>query len=188
MRSREGSNGQGYAVRAARAEDASRIAAIHVRAWQVAYRTLMPDDVLDGLSVPERARFWEKRLAEGATSVLVAEEEGVDGWLAYGSSRDDDADGMVSEIYGLYVDPSVWGRGAGTSLWEEARSRLLGAGVSGVTLWVIEANARARRFYERAGFARDGAPSKELQRHGVALSEVRYGIALGATAQHPERG
>jgi RimJ/RimL family protein N-acetyltransferase len=31
------------------------------------------------------------------------------------------------------------------------------AGYSSVTLWVLRDNRRARRFYERAGFAPDGA-------------------------------
>ena len=41
-----------------------------------------------------------------------------------------------------------------------------------IMLWVLEDNARARRFYERAGFAPDGA------RHGLpdlgGVTEIRY--------------
>jgi RimJ/RimL family protein N-acetyltransferase len=46
-----------------------------------------------------------------------------------------------------------------------------GAGYLSVTLWVLRDNRRARRFYERAGFAPDGA-SNVLDRLG-GVTEVR---------------
>ena len=36
-------------------------------------------------------------------------------------------------------------------------ARSSGAGYRSITLWVLRDNQRARRFYERAGFAPDGA-------------------------------
>lgn len=38
-------------VRTARPTDAAAMGALVVRAWQAAYRGLMPDDYLDGLTV-----------------------------------------------------------------------------------------------------------------------------------------
>ena len=43
---------------------------------------------------------------------------------------------------------------------------------------MLEANARARRFYERAGFAPDGARHVLDDLDGV--TEIRYRRALGA--------
>jgi RimJ/RimL family protein N-acetyltransferase len=43
-------------------------------------------------------------------------------------------------------------------------------------LWVLRDNTRARRFYERAGFAPDGA-TDVLDRLG-GVTEVRYRRAL----------
>ena len=37
--------------------DAAAIAAVHVRAWQVAYRGIVADAILDGLTVPDRERM-----------------------------------------------------------------------------------------------------------------------------------
>jgi hypothetical protein len=42
------------ATRAAAIEDALAIGAIHVRAWQAAYRDIMPSSLLDALLLMER--------------------------------------------------------------------------------------------------------------------------------------
>ena len=52
-------------------------------------------------------------------------------------------------------------------------------------LWVLEANTRARRFYERAGFALDGGWQSEEIATGVFLDEVRY---RGDLENLPRRG
>jgi len=41
-------------IRPATPEDARAIAEVHVASWRYAYRGLLPDDVLDRLSVEER--------------------------------------------------------------------------------------------------------------------------------------
>jgi RimJ/RimL family protein N-acetyltransferase len=40
-------------------------------------------------------------------------------------------------------------------------------------LWVLADNARARRFYDKGGFAPDGATQEE-EYDGTLLTEVRY--------------
>ena len=48
-------------------------------------------------------------------------------------------------------------------------------------LWVVEGNARARRFYEREGWAPDGA-AKEDEFGGQVVREVRYRRRLSGAA------
>lgn len=50
---------------------------------------------------------------------------------------------------------------------------------SRATLWVLETNERARRFYEIAGWLPDGATKTEM-RGSVELREVRYHASLTA--------
>ena len=69
----------GVAVQVRRAvpEDAAPTVAVHVRAWQVAYRGLMPDQVLDGLSVAQRERTLRQALTgEESPPVDGAVEDG----------------------------------------------------------------------------------------------------------------
>ena len=49
----------------------------------------------------------------------------------------------------------------------------LSADYGAALLWVLEDNPRARRFYERAGWAPDGVRKAE-ERFGVRAAEVRY--------------
>jgi ribosomal protein S18 acetylase RimI-like enzyme len=51
-------------------------------------------------------------------------------------------------------------------------------GFATASLWVLEDNPRAQRFYEREGWARDGG-LREEEFLGVSISEVRYRITLG---------
>ena len=45
-------------MRDARAGDVDEIGRVHVRAWQAAYRGVMPDEYLDGLEIGDRVAMW----------------------------------------------------------------------------------------------------------------------------------
>jgi ribosomal protein S18 acetylase RimI-like enzyme len=160
-------------VRRAVPNDAAPIAAVHVRAWQVAYRGLMPDEVLDGLSVEQREAMWRQALtAEERPAVYAAvEEEAVVGFCAITApSRDDDAEDGVAEIAAIYVDPGVWRTGVGRALMDVALENLRAGGWRWVTLWVLAENRQAREFYSRYGLEPDGA---QMTRDGSGEKEVR---------------
>ena len=55
---------------------------------------------------------------------------------------------------------------------DHAVEELVQAGRDDVSLWVLEANDRARRFYATVGFGPDGA--RMLRDFGVPVAEVRY--------------
>jgi len=168
-------------IRPAVPGDAAAVAAVHVASWQGAYRGVFPDDVLDGPELAvNRLRGWERLLGEpGPRAVdLVAEDDGgqIVGLLHAGPTRDDDGPG-TAEVVAIYTSPDAWGTGAGRELMTAALDLLGRAGYADVTLWVLDSNDRARRFYERAGFAADGG-SKEEALRGTPVREVRYRRAL----------
>ncbi len=47
-----------------------------------------------------------------------------------------------------------------------------------MTLWVMTDNDRARRFYERLGFAADGAERSNTRLIGTPFAELRYRKAI----------
>jgi ribosomal protein S18 acetylase RimI-like enzyme len=172
----------GTVIRAAHVADAPQIAVVHVRSWQVAYRGLLPQAYLDGLDPVQRVGRWERSLAEandGRNGVLVADAGGsLLGFVEYSPSRDGDADqARVGEIGAIYLLPSFWGKGVGRRLMGAALARLAEARFDQVTLWVLDSNARARRFYEAGGWLTDGAQKIEESR-GFPVAQVRYKRSL----------
>ena len=152
-------------VRPATLEDAAAIAEIHVRSWQEGYRGLLPDELLDGLSVERRRSDWETWLGPDGESVLalVAEDDAgsVGGFCALAaSSRDEDAP-TAAEITALYVEPARWRTGTATALLGDALERLRQEGRTEVIAWVIDGNTPALAAYARLGFAPDGAAKRE---------------------------
>jgi len=166
-------------VRPARIDDAARIAEIHVLGWQGGYRGLMPQDFLDSLDPAPRLARWIQSLRGADWSrggcLVVADDDGMlAGFANVGQSRDDDAaSGKVGEVMAIYLAPDAWGKGFGRELMTAALAQLAKLGYDEVTLWVLDTNARAQRFYEAAGFRLDGAVKVDGS-HGFPLREVRY--------------
>ena len=169
-------------IRLATPADAHGIAAVHVRGWQEAYRGLMPQPVLDELSITDRAEGWRQILAarergdepEGARShALVAVDLATDqvlGWATYGEPREHGA--HEGELWGLYAHPELWSRGVGHALLVAVEDRLRADGAGSAYLWVLEGNDRAATFYERHGWIEDGEVKVE-ERPGLRLHERR---------------
>ncbi|MBT2397100.1 GNAT family N-acetyltransferase [Streptomyces sp. ISL-100] len=134
------------------------------------------------MSVEEDAARRRACLAQGdgAGRDVVAERDGqVIGWGCYGAYREEDSPTADAELYALYVLPEHHRTGAGRALTAELLARAAADGHPRMLLWVLTENARARRFYEKAGFAPDGAEAP-FDVHGVAVPETRYARRLSA--------
>jgi GNAT superfamily N-acetyltransferase len=170
-------------VRDATPADAQGLATVHVVSWRAAYRGLIPDDVLAGLSVPERERIWSDRLvnSEPRTSVVVAiDARRVVGFAAVGPPvvAADRADPTVGDLYALYLDPGHWGRGVGAPLHAAALDRLVAHGFTRAGLWILDGNQRAERFYLRHGWTDTGRTQIDRGPHDGALAERRMQRSL----------
>jgi GNAT superfamily N-acetyltransferase len=165
-------------LRPAEPADALAVARAHVRSWQVAYRTLIPDDYLDRLRPEDRAKKYTFGSPDPLQPwTIVAVEAGlIRGFAATAPTCEPERPGY-GELSALYVDPDQWGRGIGALLVSAARARLFDLGFRNALLWVLAGNLRAERFYridrwEPDGLRRAGAV------WGVTVDEIRYQRAL----------
>jgi GNAT superfamily N-acetyltransferase len=160
------------AIRRARPGDERALAALHVHGWQWGYRDQLPGAALAAIDVDARARFWARILTgELPGQVWLAEADGAAvGLVSAGPARAPEAAPDDRELYALYVAEAVAGTPVGHRLLTTALAAMPGARVA---LWVLEPNARARRFYERAGFRADGTVKHETW-HGAPLLQLRY--------------
>ena len=73
-----------------------------------------------------------------------------------GPTGDDETPAGTGELFAIYLAEHAAGTGIGATLLERAERQLRDEGFSRATLWVLETNDRARRFYERHGWVWDG--------------------------------
>ncbi len=164
-------------LRIARLTDAPAVARVHVRSWDVAYRSIMPDDVIARTTLAWRTGWWSAEIARREWPVFMLEERGeIVGFCHVTASRDPDADPRtVGEVPSLHVLPHLRGQGHGRILLDRALAELRGRGYAECTLWVLEENRPARAFYEKLGWRFDGG---RMLYSGTEVPEVRYRIAV----------
>lgn len=164
-------------IRDARPADAARLAEIQAVSWQAAYRGLLSDAFLDGLTATTRLDWWESRLARipPRWAVLVTEDQGsVTGFVTIGHCDDDDRRAPdAGELYAMYVDPTRWGVGFGRELLLGAEDRFRIDAYDNASLWVLADNQPARRFYEVGGWRVDEAEKRMIIGFD-AVTAVRY--------------
>jgi len=133
-------------IRETRADEAEALAEIQRDACLTAFAHIFPPDLYP-FPMDEVRERWTTALADPEVSVLVADVDARPVGLA----------GYRLEwLDGLYVVPDVWARGIGRELHDQVLARLRELGSTRCHLWVLEANDRARRFYERHGWRENG--------------------------------
>ena len=100
-------------------EDAHAIGHVHVESWRSSYCEPMPDAVLDGLSVEQRAAFWQK-VIERVEAVFVATDKrgNIVGFVDGGLERER-SPVYTAELYALYLIKEQQGHGYGRALMLE---------------------------------------------------------------------
>jgi len=164
-------------IRRATAQDAETVARIHVESWNVAYRGIMPDAFIAQTDLAYRTGFWAKRIADPEWPVFIIDDAGESvAFCQMIPSPDPDADASrVGHITSLHALPHLRGRGYGTALVDHVRAEFKRRGFAELTLWVLEENLQARRFYEQYGFRLDGGTRTYPK---TDVPEVRYRIAV----------
>ena len=162
-------------TRLARPEDTDEVGRIQVRTWRAAYTGLLPTSTLDSMDPIVQGASWSRVTRPTSVTRLLVAERGdrIVGFAAFGPHREPDLDGSAGELYAIYVEPESWATGAGHALMDATLGGLRDAGWSRAVLKVLEANDRARRFYEREGWVYD-RPTDPFDADGEHVPEVRY--------------
>ena len=164
-------------IRRAVAADAATVGRIHVESWNVAYRGIMPDDVIARTDLAYRTAFWAERIADPEWPVFVLEQarECVAFCQMIPTRDPDDDPTQVGHIASLHVLPELRGHGFGRALMDYVLEEFTHRGFAEVTLWVLEENWKARCFYEQCGLELDGGKRTYPR---TSVPEVRYRLTL----------
>jgi ribosomal protein S18 acetylase RimI-like enzyme len=150
-------------IRPALPTDAQDLAMLGERLWRETYTGLIPASNLElHLAETFGANQQAAELADPTCHTLVIERE--DDLLGYALLRachpehESPAFHFVKplEVARFYVDATLHGRGAARELMTAVLDHAAAAGHDGVWLQVWERNARAIRFYAKAGFTDAG--------------------------------
>ncbi|MBK9080570.1 MAG: GNAT family N-acetyltransferase [Rhizobiales bacterium] len=147
------------------AEDAARL---HCESWRATYRGLLPEALIDALTVERRQAQWRDWLARGEDGLFVAEDEGeaLAGILRVAPAEGTAAQGAETEIDLLHVRADLQGRGVGAALLRAGARWAARERPGPVGLWVIAGNERAARVYARLGARRGLTRAHALLGHG----------------------
>ena len=133
-------------------DDLFAVSNVYEQSWKYAYRGIIPQAYLD--SIP--AGRWASGIArENMKSLLLLENQRIIGTAAICKSRWEEYPNF-GEIVSIYLLPAYMGQGFGKALFRRCTEELHAQGYDKILLWVLEENARARRFYEKNGFFNKG--------------------------------
>jgi ribosomal protein S18 acetylase RimI-like enzyme len=174
-------------VRTASLFDVSAIAALHLASWRTAYRGIVPEAYLRDVTLEGRQARWTRALSAPEsrhTDTLVAVDgDEIVGVCSFAPRQNGTA--STGEIHSLHIQPERRRTRLGTLLLDNAVRRLAERGFVSAVLWVLEANAGARQFYEVLGWLPSGEQRVE-NRDGHAIPEVRYTTVLPHTLVREE--
>jgi len=173
-------------LRLATPDDARSIAKLHAASWRTAYRGMYSDEYLDGPADKDRRKVWKKRFAAPADNqyVLLALEG--DKLLGFVCAFGDQHERWGTLVDNLHVRLDQQGQGLGrrllaaSALW--SRTNYPDALFH---LFVLDGNAKARRFYGHLGGEPVESRTIEPPGGGSILS-WRYawqGASFGALAE-----
>jgi GNAT superfamily N-acetyltransferase len=133
-------------IREARADEGPVLAAVQELASVAALGHIFPPELHPYPRGVVQAH-WGAALDDPAkrTLIAVSEDQPVGAACVY-----------EEWLEGLYVVPEQWGTGLGGRLHDRALEVVRELGSERCHLWVLEDNARARRFYERRGWRENG--------------------------------
>ena len=142
-------------VRLATSCDASDVAEVHMRSWEAAYKDIIPADFIREKNAG-RPALWENILGNDNTTQYIIKKNGnTVGMMGMSVSQDEDVDDGTYELTGLYLLPEYFYQGIGTRAMEVAFEKAQNLEMKDMTVWLLENNHNAKRFYEKCGFVHD---------------------------------
>lgn len=181
-------------VRLASRSDAEALAEVAAATFPLACPPGMPEEDVQAFITTQLSAERFASYLDDPDRILLVEDVGagvpLGGYtmVVLGEPSASDVAGCIrirpsSELSKCYVREDQQGRGIARELLDRTLEEIAGRGVAGVWLGTNEANARAQRFYEKAGFLHVG--TRRFQVGARVEHDVVMELALGRPAQAP---
>ena len=166
-------------LRDATPKDAKALGDVFVQAWRQEHAGLLPQEVLGARSAAQSAANWSRSLTAIAAGertnrfVLAAFRGRSCVGLLVGEQQAGERPAGQGEIVLIQVADGHRRHGVGAALMDAGARRLIALGARSMIVRVLEANAPARRFYERLG-GRLTAETRHVEESGLWFPERLY--------------
>jgi GNAT superfamily N-acetyltransferase len=132
------------AIRPAEGRDAEKIAEIWHLGWHDAHDGHVPSELVE---IRTEASFLDRAPRRISDATVATVDGDVAGFVMV----------VDDEVEQMYVSAAARGTGVADGLMQEAERQVRESGHAKAWLAVVAGNARARRFYERAGWVDEGS-------------------------------
>lgn len=152
-------------------EDIEDMVKIQCESWKHAYSGIMSDDFIERKNLSRRDK-WSGILSAENTKHYIVRFKGCPIAMVSIDFPREAAEPDTYEIFGLYILPEYTGKGFGREimLWTENKIKMMG--YKKISLWVLEPNVSAKKFYEKLGFKPDG--TEKLSYYDKPINLIRY--------------
>lgn len=167
-------------IRPSISEDEIGIRNVQVITWKSTYRGIIPDDILDQMTVDNfsrRPKIVDPMLMKSRRSfVAVNQSKQIVGFAVGGAARSPDWH-YESELWAIYVLPSEQGKGIGKKLFSAFWSAIEGD-YQNLIIWALEKNNASHQFYENRKGQRLQLKKFFKWENEAIATEVSYGWDL----------
>lgn len=162
-------------IRRLKKQDIEDIALTHLLSWQLGFKNILSDSLLQGLTKDEFLNIWLHIIKNKKRSNFVAlSDKKPIAFVSFGPSQESI---NVAEVYGIYVNPNFWRQGHGNLLMKKALTEISNDSYSSVILWVMTKNNSARQFYEKNGFKKS-LETRISKRKDESFEECKYQLDI----------
>lgn len=144
---------------------------IHCESWKHAYKGIISDDFIQRKNQSRREKWADILSGENKKHYIIRQNGTAIGMVSIDFPREA-AEADTYEIFGLYILPEYERMGYGSETVAFIEEKIRNMGYKKISLWVLEPNIAARRFYEKLGFTPDG--TEKLSYYDKPINLIRY--------------
>jgi GNAT superfamily N-acetyltransferase len=167
------SESKNISYREANVAECAAVAKVHVRSWHESFAGLVPQSVMERITVEGRTKAFEQRFQTDSYRMYVAEvvDLGIVGFADCGEPREK-INSYEAELYAIFLLPEFQGSGVGRRLFAMCVEAVVKSGKSSMYLYAFE-NSPYRSFYDKMGGV--VIEKRQVEIEGTLFNAVVYG-------------
>lgn len=144
-------------IRLATPYDAPKMAEIHMKSWEIAYKDIIPIDFINEKNSTRHSLYKRVITEENMNSYIILDGDKEVGIFKIADPQDNDLGDDFYELHYIYLHPDYFRLGIGTKVMEFVCDKVRCLNKKAISCWVLADNVNSIQFYDKCGFIPDGA-------------------------------